>query len=589
MLLFLLSLAGIPPAAGFLGKYYIFPSLIESGHYTLAAVAVVYVLFGLYYYLKIANAIFVRQAVVTEPLTPGFGMRTALGVAALATLVIGIYPEPFIQSVNWSLGTRLAAELGISDRRRMLGVDRTAAVSGTLVANLQPLGSGEQIVVQWVLNPIGPVGVVPPARKRSGRPTLLAGMWDGIMARDDDPEVVKAARVKQSSPLFVAVGRIGVVAEDRARARGLLTRVLAAFHLANAPGVHLRRRWSPSRIVAKDITERRLPLLAPACLLNAAELAALVGFPMGDVSLPGLRLGGSRQLAPASDIPTGGRVVAQATFPGGERPLALSVTDSLRHLHVIGPTGVGKSTLLLSLITQDIAAGRRRGRARPQGRPGERRARVRARQSCPGRCPSRPHRREPAGRPQPARRGERRPRAGRRPGGRIFHQLYRAFWGPRTDDILRAALLTLVSQPGVTLCEVPLILTDPGFRRRLVGRIDDPVALGPFWGWYEGMSDAERAQAIGPVMNKLRAFLLRRRLRNMLGQATPRFDFDLGRQTSARSCSYRWPRAPLGEEAAALLDRRWLPGCGRRCSAAPESPQATGRRRSPSSTSSRTT
>ena len=41
-----------------------------------------------------------------------------------------------------------------------------------------------------------------------------------------------------------------------------------------------------------------------------------------------------------------------------ERPLALSLPDSLRHLHVIGPTGVGKSTLLLSLITQDMTAGR---------------------------------------------------------------------------------------------------------------------------------------------------------------------------------------------------------------------------------------
>ena len=41
-----------------------------------------------------------------------------------------------------------------------------------------------------------------------------------------------------------------------------------------------------------------------------------------------------------------------------ERPLALSLPDSLRHLHVIGPTGVGKSTLLLGLITQDMQAGR---------------------------------------------------------------------------------------------------------------------------------------------------------------------------------------------------------------------------------------
>ena len=48
----------------------------------------------------------------------------------------------------------------------------------------------------------------------------------------------------------------------------------------------------------------------------------------------------------------------QSTYPGMERPLALSLPDSLRHLHIIGPTGVGKSTLLLGLICQDMAAGR---------------------------------------------------------------------------------------------------------------------------------------------------------------------------------------------------------------------------------------
>jgi NADH-quinone oxidoreductase subunit N len=104
MLLFLLSLAGLPPMAGFLGKYYIFLSLIESGHYVLASLAVFYVLFGLYYYLKIANAMFMRQPIVSERLPVSLGMRAALGITALATIVIGVYPEPFIRSVNWSLG-----------------------------------------------------------------------------------------------------------------------------------------------------------------------------------------------------------------------------------------------------------------------------------------------------------------------------------------------------------------------------------------------------------------------------------------------------------------------------------------------------
>ena len=104
MLIFLLSLAGIPPTAGFLGKYYIFLSLIESQHYWLASAAVLYALFGLYYYLRMANAMFMRESTETARLPVSIGMRLAVGVTALATIVIGVFPEPFIHSVNWSIG-----------------------------------------------------------------------------------------------------------------------------------------------------------------------------------------------------------------------------------------------------------------------------------------------------------------------------------------------------------------------------------------------------------------------------------------------------------------------------------------------------
>jgi len=104
MLLFLLSLAGIPPAAGFLGKYYIFLSLIESGHYWLAASAVFYTLLGLYYYLRISNAMLIRSPTEPTRLPVSLGLRVAVAVTALATIVIGVFPDPFIRTVNWSLG-----------------------------------------------------------------------------------------------------------------------------------------------------------------------------------------------------------------------------------------------------------------------------------------------------------------------------------------------------------------------------------------------------------------------------------------------------------------------------------------------------
>jgi NADH-quinone oxidoreductase subunit N len=105
MLVFMLSLAGIPPLAGFLGKYFIFLSLIETKHYVLAALGVLYSVFGLYYYLKIANAMFMRQPEKGEErLSVSLAMRVALGVTGLATLYIGVNPEQFIRAVNWALG-----------------------------------------------------------------------------------------------------------------------------------------------------------------------------------------------------------------------------------------------------------------------------------------------------------------------------------------------------------------------------------------------------------------------------------------------------------------------------------------------------
>jgi len=104
MLIFLLSLAGIPPTAGFLGKYFIFLSLIETGHYVLAVIATLYVAVAIYYYFRIVRSMFISQPdSSTAPLATSAGLRFAAAASGLLTLAIGLYPEPFLRFAQTSL------------------------------------------------------------------------------------------------------------------------------------------------------------------------------------------------------------------------------------------------------------------------------------------------------------------------------------------------------------------------------------------------------------------------------------------------------------------------------------------------------
>src|SRR5262249_44884920 len=154
------------------------------------------------------------------------------------------------------------------------------------------LGTDERVVVQTCLSPLGPVAHATAANVRPAG-SLVQRLWTGRLEAEPDGEEIRAARIKQAAPLFAATVRIGVTASD-GRARSLLLRTLAAFHVANAPGVHLRRRARSTARVGVALAGRALPLVHWPCTLNAAELAGLLAFPYGEVALQGLRLGGCR-------------------------------------------------------------------------------------------------------------------------------------------------------------------------------------------------------------------------------------------------------------------------------------------------------
>ncbi|MEH6772429.1 MAG: proton-conducting transporter membrane subunit [Cereibacter changlensis] len=91
----LLSMAGLPLAAGFLGKFYVFSALIAAGHWPALAVAIAGSALGLYYYLRFLTISF-RQAPEAEPLALSPGDALLLALCALLTAWIGVYPQPLV-------------------------------------------------------------------------------------------------------------------------------------------------------------------------------------------------------------------------------------------------------------------------------------------------------------------------------------------------------------------------------------------------------------------------------------------------------------------------------------------------------------
>jgi NADH-quinone oxidoreductase subunit N len=99
MTIFLLSLGGIPPTAGFIGKFYLFAGLIETGNPWLVRLAILAVLMSavsLYYYLRFIRAMYIEGESEPSPIRIAAPLQIALAFAALLVIYIGVYPQPVI-------------------------------------------------------------------------------------------------------------------------------------------------------------------------------------------------------------------------------------------------------------------------------------------------------------------------------------------------------------------------------------------------------------------------------------------------------------------------------------------------------------
>jgi hypothetical protein len=333
---------------------------------------------------------------------------------------------------------------------------------------------------------------------------------------------------------------------------------------------HLRR---PARV----ITARHLRL---ADRLSITELAAIATLPTGHA--PALTRAGARSVAPPPTIPGPGpevKPLGNTTHTTGTshrgRAVGVRVADARHHLHVIGATGSGKSTLLTQLILDDIHHRRGVVVIDPKG---DLITDLTARLPAPVLAravvidPDR-------GGPPPNLNPLALPPATVTSGMdtvaaqalavenlvAICRRVFAAYWGPRTDDLMRAACLTLIAQPTPrSLGDLPDLLTNPDVRARAMRALTDPVLRG-FWTSYQRLSEPARAVVIAPLMNKIRALLLRPYARALLtghpagaarfggGTAGVGAAVDMGRVLDGGLLLARIPKGSLGEEATRIV------------------------------------
>jgi NADH-quinone oxidoreductase subunit N len=116
MLLFMLSLGGIPPTAGFMGKFWLFSAAIDAHYYGLAVIGVLNSAISLYYYIRIVVFMYLKKETIGSQPTTSPALAVVLGVAVAGTLVIGVYPRLLFEVAELSAKTLGAAAVAAALR-----------------------------------------------------------------------------------------------------------------------------------------------------------------------------------------------------------------------------------------------------------------------------------------------------------------------------------------------------------------------------------------------------------------------------------------------------------------------------------------
>lgn len=378
--------------------------------------------------------------------------------------------------------------------------------AASLLGVLSELISGEKVTLRWRLTPLAPPRL-PKSDRKPGKETV---------ARDQ----LKSLRAKYQGMVLGCRLEIEVQGRSRSGALDLAHRIVGMLRSRVIRGrFTLRTNGRIERLVVAVAHRGPAPL-------SPGELVGIIGWPVGSPSLPNLELGTAPQLAADSSIPYEGkgRRVGTSTWPGKEdRQLVQPPEGALSHALLVGPTGSGKSTLMVEMAADDLRDGRGLVLIDLKGDTAE---------DVLARVPE--HRAgevivlDPAaGLAVPGLRvlGGTDPELAADQLLTTFKGIFTDSWGVRSDQYLRLGFVTLAHDPEATLADLGFLFSDASFRRRMTGNLEDPM-LTAAWASYEAMKPAEQSQHLASPLRKVNEVIGRRVVRAVLAQTKPRFDMN---------------------------------------------------------------
>lgn len=252
-------------------------------------------------------------------------------------------------------------------------------------------------------------------------------------------------------------------------------------------------------------------------------------------------------------------MIGETNFRSQRRGFGIKPDDRRRHLYVVGKTGVGKSTLLATMIVQDIQNGQGLAVVDPHGDlaadmleyvPGSRTNDVIYFDPSDAEFPIAFNVLETVGPDDPRFAQEKNLVSSGLVG--VFKKLWADSWGPRLEYILRNTILALIDSPGNTLLGIMRMLVDKNFRRGIVENIRDPVVKSFWVDEFAQYNERFRSEAISPIQNKVGQFLSSSIIRNIVGQ--PKSTIDLREvMDNGKVFIMNLSKGKIGEDNAALL------------------------------------